>query len=99
MIEIGRSLPNLTDPMVTTGAASSFAFKGFSFVSAADHAGPRHQDQPRLTPEYQGCVAALFNRGERRRHQQLADDVVDDLAVLLALGAAGDPVGIGLECG
>ena len=60
MIEIGRSLPNLTGPTETTGAASSFAFKGFSFVSGADHAGPRYQDQPRLTPEYQGCAGGYF---------------------------------------
>jgi hypothetical protein len=45
-MEIGRSLPNLTPPTVTTGAAWRFAFKGFSFVSGADHAGPHHQDQP-----------------------------------------------------
>jgi hypothetical protein len=30
MIEIGRSLPNLTGPTVTTGAAEMFAFKGIS---------------------------------------------------------------------
>ena len=30
MIEIGKVLPNLTGPTETTGAASSFAFKGFS---------------------------------------------------------------------
>ena len=32
MIDIGKLLPNLTGPTETTGAASSFAFKGFSFV-------------------------------------------------------------------
>ena len=30
MIEIGRSLPNLTDPAATTGAAERLAFKAFS---------------------------------------------------------------------
>jgi hypothetical protein len=45
MIEIGRSLPNFTWPAVTTGLAETFALKGFSF-SSADHAGPRHPDQP-----------------------------------------------------
>jgi hypothetical protein len=30
MIEIGKSLPNLTDPAATTGAAKRFAFKLFS---------------------------------------------------------------------
>jgi hypothetical protein len=28
MIEIGKSLPNLTEPTATTGAADVFAFKG-----------------------------------------------------------------------
>src|SRR5438445_12743179 len=56
MIEIGKVLPNLTGPTETTGAASTFAFKGFSFVLSADHAGTRPQDQPRLTPKYQGCA-------------------------------------------
>src|SRR5882672_8861524 len=60
MIDIGKVLPNLTGPTETTGAASSFAFKGSSFVSAADHAGPRLQHQPRLTPKYQGCTASYF---------------------------------------
>src|SRR3982074_1090443 len=31
MIEIGKSLPNLTDPAATTGAAEVFAFKALSF--------------------------------------------------------------------
>jgi hypothetical protein len=31
MIEIGKSLPNLTDPAVTTGAAEILAFKRSSF--------------------------------------------------------------------
>jgi hypothetical protein len=30
MIEIGKSLPNLTEPTVTTGAAETLAFKGLS---------------------------------------------------------------------
>ena len=34
MIEIGRSLPNLTEPAETTGAAEMFAFKGISFYPA-----------------------------------------------------------------
>src|ERR1700686_1950269 len=59
MIEIGRSLPNLTAPAVTIGAAEMLALKGFP-SSGADHAGPRHQDQPRFAPEYQGCAAGHF---------------------------------------
>src|ERR1700712_2232668 len=59
MIEIGKSLPNLTPdlpwPTVTTGAALRFAFTDFPCFGA-DHAGPRHKDQPRKAPEYQGCM-------------------------------------------
>jgi len=47
MIEIGRSLPNLTDPAATTGAAEISGAQGFSFVAAsADHAARRRGDQP-----------------------------------------------------
>jgi len=45
MFEIGKSLPNLTDPAATSGAAETFAFKALSF-SAADHAGHWQADQP-----------------------------------------------------
>src|SRR5258706_13603776 len=45
MIEIGKSLPNLTDPAATTGAAEVFAFKALSFLRR-DHAGRRRPDQP-----------------------------------------------------
>src|SRR3954452_12189125 len=70
MIEIGRSLPNLTAPAETTGAAVMSAFKVFS-----------------------------LHRREGGRHQQLADDIADDLAVRLAFGACVDPIGIALERG
>ena len=59
MIEIGRSLPNLTGPAATTGAAEMFAFKGFPYFRR----GPcrsTDQDQPRLPPEYQGCIGGYF---------------------------------------
>src|SRR5262245_27493999 len=46
-----------------------------------------------------GLRQRLFYRGERGGYQQLADNVVDDLAVLLALGAACNPVRIGLKRG
>src|SRR3954453_12759639 len=70
IIEIGRSLPNLTAPVETTGAAVMSAFKVFS-----------------------------LHRRECGRHQQLADDIADDLAVCLARSARGNPVGVGLELG
>jgi hypothetical protein len=60
MIEIGKPLPNLTGPAITTDAAEMFAFKVISFLPSANHAGPRHQDQPCSAPEYQGCANGYF---------------------------------------
>src|ERR1700734_1490459 len=48
MIEIGRSLPNLTDPAATTGAAEILALKAFPFIRR-DHAGRSLIDQPVLS--------------------------------------------------
>src|SRR3954469_23267403 len=70
MIEIDSSLPNLTAPAETTGAAVMSAFKAFS-----------------------------LHRRECGRHQQLTDDIADDLTVRLALRARGDPVRIRLKRG
>src|SRR5882672_2417871 len=97
MIEIGRSLPNLTEPAETTGAAEIFAFKGVSFFQR----GPCRSapsGSTLINPGISGLHGLLLYRRERGRHQQLTDDVVDDLAVLFALGPARDPVGIGLKC-
>jgi hypothetical protein len=47
MIEIGKSLPNLTDPAATMGAAEVFAFKD-AFLFRSDHEAPRPGDQPYL---------------------------------------------------
>ena len=59
--------------------------------------------------EYQGCAGEVarrsvarghsLHRGERRRDQQLAYDLGDDLAVLLGFCTRGDPVLIALERG
>src|SRR5258707_1514593 len=107
MIEIGRSLPNLTDPAATSGAGEVFAFKALSF-SAADHAGQGRQDQPSLGTSSIWVASAdirrasqgrLLHRRECGRHQQLIDDVADDLAVRLGLRTRLDPFGIALECG
>jgi hypothetical protein len=38
MIEIGKTLPNFTDPAATTGAADVLAFKAF-VLFRRDHAG------------------------------------------------------------
>src|SRR5450631_2443011 len=47
IIEIGRSLPNLTDPAATTGAAERLTLKALSFFRR-DHAGRQQSDQPSL---------------------------------------------------
>jgi hypothetical protein len=55
MIEIGRSLPNLTGPTLTIGAAEILAFKGVSFPFRADHVDPRHLINPgyvRVAPNF-----------------------------------------------
>src|SRR6476469_2190000 len=57
MIEIGRSLPNLTDPAETSGAAEMALSKALSSVRR-DHAGPRRPDQP--TPR-DGCYFTAEN--------------------------------------
>src|SRR3954452_13198351 len=62
---------------------------------------------PNLTAPAETTGAAVMSafkvfsldRGERGRHQQLADDIADDLTVRLARGARGDPVRIRLKCG
>src|SRR5579871_4506796 len=45
MIEIGKSLPNLTGPTLTFEAAETAAFNGL-VLFARDHAGQRKRDQP-----------------------------------------------------
>jgi hypothetical protein len=45
MIEIGRSLPNSTDPALTTGAALTLAFKALSSFRR-DHGALQQADQP-----------------------------------------------------
>src|SRR3954451_17365844 len=107
MIEIGRSLPNLTVPMVTTGAADVEELKANPSFRRdhSRHRGRINPIRPGLS-EYQGCAGVprramkrerLLDRGERRRRQELADDIADDLAVRFALGACFHPVRIGHE--
>src|ERR1700738_231564 len=57
MIEIGKSLPNLTGPAATIGAAEVFAFKALSFFRR-DHVGQRRPDQP--TRGYSAKVGTAF---------------------------------------
>ena len=77
MIEIGRSLPNLTDPAATTGAAEIVGVQRLLScryaVRARDHAGVSTFPIARSTLrfrglEYQGCAI-----GDIRRHDQPPD--------------------------
>src|SRR3954453_7847351 len=62
---------------------------------------------PNLTAPAETTGAAVMSafkvfslhRRECGRHQQLADDIADDLTVCLALRARGDPVRVALERG
>src|SRR3954471_8597402 len=55
IIEIGRSLPNLTLPAVTTGAAATLAFKRFPLLGGPCRAVTRGSTQFQAL-EYQGCA-------------------------------------------
>src|ERR1700688_565380 len=104
MIEIGKWLPNLTDPTATTGAAAMLAFKG-PVLLRRDHAGQRRADQPRFDVSNIRVASRpmpgdatkyrLLHRREGGRYQDLIDDVVDNLAVFLGLGACREPFRIG----
>src|SRR5258708_815891 len=62
---------------------------------------------PNLTAPAETTGAAVMSafkvfslhRRKRGGHQQLTDDVADDLAVCFAIGARGDPVRVALERG
>src|SRR6266545_3706612 len=106
MIEIGRSLPNLTVPMVTTGAAEFEELKAnfprFAATIAAEQVGstlfgPAIRISGLRQSSPQGCRSALLHRRKGGRRQELADDVADDLAVGFRLGSRIHPVRIGHE--
>src|SRR5882762_4248840 len=61
MIEIGRSLPNLTLPAVTTGAAAMLAFKLFPLLAGPCRAVPQGSTLFRGL-EYQGCAMRRVRR-------------------------------------
>src|SRR3977135_3735753 len=103
IIEIGKSLPNLTDPAATTGAAEMLSFKG-TFLFRGDPEVPRPRDQPylegsntRFAPGGIKKAACLLHRRECGRHQQLVDNVADDLAVGFGFRARLDPFRIRLK--
>src|SRR5258706_12131281 len=64
IIEIGKSLPNLTWPAVTKGAAEMLAFKLFSSSRGPCRAPPRGSTLFSGL-EYQGCAV-----GDIRRHHK-----------------------------
>src|SRR6185437_5007939 len=65
MIEIGRSLPNLTDPAATSGAAGKFAFKLFSLFRTEPCRAAAVGSTYFGRFEYQDCTVGDV----RRRHQ------------------------------
>src|SRR6195256_2669931 len=65
MIEIGKSLPNLTWPAVTTGAAELLAFKALILFPARPCRAPARGSTLFSGLEYQGCAM-----GDIRRHHE-----------------------------
>src|ERR1700704_1946506 len=65
MIEIGKVLPNLTDPAATGGAAQMFAFKALSFFPPRPCRAAPEGSTLFSALEYQGCAMG----GGRRHHQ------------------------------
>src|SRR5271154_2398016 len=96
MIDIGRSLPNLTVPAVTIGAAEMLALNGFSFFRRGPCRSAPSGSTP-FSPRISGLRCRSLHRRKRGRDQQLVDDVADDLAVFFGLGACCDPLLITLE--
>src|SRR3981081_3504283 len=76
MIEIGRSLPNLTDPAATTGAAEVVAFKTFSLFRAGPCRAAPEGSTLLGDREDQGCAV-----GGGRRHHQPSDMALRDDSV------------------
>src|ERR1700754_2676046 len=65
MIDIGSSLPNLTDPAATTGAVEVMSFKTLSLFRAAPCRAEPEGSTLLSRLEYQGCAIG----GVRRHHQ------------------------------
>src|ERR1700686_386769 len=65
MIEIGKALPNLTDPAATIGAAQMFAFKALSFFPPRPCRAAPEGSTLFSALEYQSCAMG----GGRRHHQ------------------------------
>src|ERR1051326_6729124 len=67
MIEIGKSLPNLTDPAATTGAAETLAFKSPILFKARPCRAAAGGSTLFSGLEYQGCAMGDI----RRQHEAL----------------------------
>src|SRR5260370_30134948 len=72
MIEIGKSLPNLTDPAATTGDADILVFKG-TFLFRRDHGGQRPRDQPYLEGSNIRIAPRTFTSSPRTRLAPVVD--------------------------
>src|SRR5258705_11639284 len=77
MIEIGKSLRNLTSPAVTTGAAEMLAFKAQILFRARPCRAPARGSTLFSGLEYQGCAM-----GDTRRHYEPPDMAPRDNAIL-----------------
>src|SRR5450432_2243639 len=76
MIEIGRSLPNLTDPAATSGAAKMLAFKVESLFSSATMPVDGRWINLFNGLEYQGCAMGDMRRDDQTPDMALRRDCV-----------------------
>src|ERR1700722_17096803 len=76
MIEIGKSLPNLTDPAATTGAAKRFAFKLFSLFRTGPWRAAAAGSTGFSRFEYQGCAVGRVRRHPQPSHMALRGNSV-----------------------
>ena len=66
MTEIGKSLPNLTDPTATTGAAEMLAFKALSFPRRGPCRAAAGGSTAIRGLEYEGCATGTSGGMTRR---------------------------------
>src|SRR6185437_14852550 len=65
MIEIGKSLPNLTGPISTISAAETAGLNGLGPVRARPCRAPASRSTQFWCFEYQGCAKGLFRRNDK----------------------------------
>src|SRR5258707_11293665 len=76
MIEIGKSLPNLTSPAVTTGAAEMLGFKAVILFPARPCRAAPGGSTLFSGLEYQGCAMGGIRRHDQTPHMPLRADTV-----------------------